>query len=347
MTHLGAAAGVATAATALWSAQLLLAMRRSTIARGHGAVMAAPCHLSRGRAEPLVSSRASLSHLAAQHAAIRASILQDVHKQYIVWQSLKALKYMHSAKLLHRDMKPSNLLLNSDCLMKVADFGLARSMHDLEGGLADDGAQAAMTDYVATRWYRAPEILLGSTVYGFGVDMWGLGCILGETLLGKPMFPGSSTINQLEIILELTGKPDLDLMKRISTFAGSMIESCGSLGRLPTYSGAQMLFEADESTIVRWKTRFPTAGDNALDLLYQLLHIDPDKRMTAQQALEHPYVATFHDSNVERVANTEVSVPIPDTEKKSTAVYRDRLYHEVSKAKRGVQPSSRSDHRDH
>merc|ERR1711998_782159 len=92
------------------------------------------------------------------HAAIRANILQDIHTQYIMWQSLKALKYMHSAELLHRDMKPSNLLLNSDCLMKVANFGLARSLKD--GQLGSD-YETILTDYVATRWYRAPEILLG------------------------------------------------------------------------------------------------------------------------------------------------------------------------------------------
>lgn len=268
------------------------------------------------------------------HAAIRASILQDIHKQYIVWQSLKALKYMHSAKLLHRDMKPSNLLLNSDCLMKVADFGLARSMHDLESAQMQEPA-SAMTDYVATRWYRAPEILLGSTVYDYGVDMWGLGCILGEILMGKPIFPGSSTINQLETIMELTGAPDADLMKSISPFASSMIQSCSN-PRLPVYTGAQTLDEANEETRVRWASKFPHATNEALDLLYQLLHIDPKKRINATQALGHPYVATFHDEAVERVALTDVYVPIPDTEKKSTAVYRERLYHEVTKAKRGV-----------
>jgi len=84
------------------------------------------------------------------HAAIRANILQDIHKQYVVWQTLKALKFMHSADLLHRDMKPSNLLLNSECLMKVADFGLARSLRDLQQ--SDGDAAAVLTDYVATRW---------------------------------------------------------------------------------------------------------------------------------------------------------------------------------------------------
>ena len=89
-----------------------------------------------------------------------------------------------------------------------------------------------MTDYVATRWYRAPEILLGSINYGFGVDIWGLGCILGEVLVGKPIFPGSSTINQLENIMELTGKPSEALGLQISPFSGTMIASmqCATKG---------------------------------------------------------------------------------------------------------------------
>ena len=114
---------------------------------------------------------------------------------------------MHSANLLHRDMKPSNLLLNSDCLMKVADFGLARSLHADRDILHAD---KALTDYVATRWYRAPEILLGAPSYTFAVDMWAVGCILGEMLSGRPIFPGTSTMNQLEKILELTGAPSAE-----------------------------------------------------------------------------------------------------------------------------------------
>jgi len=115
------------------------------------------------------------------HAVIRANILEDIHKQYIMYQLFKALKFMHSAELLHRDIKPSNLLLNSECQVKVADFGLARSMALMNKDLAD---RPVLTDYVATRWYRAPEILLGSTKYTFGVDMWSCGCILGELLGG-------------------------------------------------------------------------------------------------------------------------------------------------------------------
>jgi len=237
---------------------------------------------------------------------------------------------MHSAQLLHRDMKPSNLLLNSDCLMKVADFGLARSMQE---DARPDESCAQMTDYVATRWYRAPEILLGSQQYSFGVDMWGLGCILGEILVGKPIFPGSSTINQLETIMELTGQPNETLTNQISLYALSMISSFSR--PLPGYTAYKTLDEADEATRLRWQQRFTSASSEALDLLYQLLHIDPSRRISAEEALEHPYVATFHDRVVERVASKYVEIPIPDTEKKSTAVYRERLYHEVTKAKRG------------
>jgi mitogen-activated protein kinase 15 len=119
------------------------------------------------------------------HAVIRVNILEEIHKKYIIYQIVKCLKYMHSTDLLHRDLKPSNILLNSDCLAKVADFGLVRSVAQKE-----DGQSPVLTEYVATRWYRAPEILLGSHTYTKGVDMWSLGCILGELLNGKPIFPG-------------------------------------------------------------------------------------------------------------------------------------------------------------
>lgn len=153
------------------------------------------------------------------HAVIRANILEEVHKKYILYQSIKALKYMHSGDLLHRDMKPSNVLLNSDCHVKICDFGLARSV-------AGDDEKNVLTEYVATRWYRAPEILLGSTRYTKGVDMWSIGCILGELLGGQPLFPGESTMNQLERIIEFTGKPSGSDVKSIrSKFATTMLES--------------------------------------------------------------------------------------------------------------------------
>lgn len=125
------------------------------------------------------------------HAVIRAGILEEIHKKYIVYQVLKALKFMHSGELIHRDLKPSNILLNSLCHAKVADFGLARSVAYNE----EEHQAPVLTEYVATRWYRAPEILLGSTKYTKAVDMWSVGCILGELIIGKAIFPGTSTLN--------------------------------------------------------------------------------------------------------------------------------------------------------
>lgn len=102
------------------------------------------------------------------------------------------MKYLHSAAVIHRDLKPSNILINSDCHIKICDFGLARSL------VADQADKdVILTEEVATRWYRAPEVLLGSKNYGESADVWSIGCILAEVLLGKPFFPGNSTLNQL------------------------------------------------------------------------------------------------------------------------------------------------------
>ncbi|KAG8461197.1 hypothetical protein KFE25_002386 [Diacronema lutheri] len=250
------------------------------------------------------------------HAVIRANILEDIHKQYVMYQLFKSLKYMHSAELLHRDLKPSNLLLNSDCLMKVADFGLARSLaQDVEGA-----ADAVLTDYVATRWYRAPEILLGSTKYTKGVDMWSVGCIFGELMLGKPMFPGTSTMNQIDRILELTGLPsDKDIESIQSQFARTMLDSLA----------AQQ--HRRHRTL---KDMFPKAPPEVLDLLQSCLQFNPNNRITAEEALQHPYVSQFHHPQSEISATRAVSVSLNDNQKKSTAVYRDTLYAEVARMKR-------------
>ena len=212
--------------------------------------------------------------------------------------------------------------------MQVADFGLARSLKEKdEEELANKPEPVILTDYVATRWYRAPEILLGATTYGFGVDMWSVGCILGEMIHGKPIFPGQSTMNQLEKIMELTGIPSEATAAQISKFAPNMLEAARSRD-LPHEC------ESEAQVDARFKKHFPTASADALDLLKQTLKLKPEGRITAEAALKHPFVSQFHDPAVERDANKTVYPGIDDDKKMSTAVYRERLYHEITKMKR-------------
>lgn len=255
------------------------------------------------------------------HQVIKSNILEDIHKRYIIYQCVKALKYLHSAEILHRDLKPSNLLLNSECHMKMADFGLARSIAALSE--PSSATNPILTDYVATRWYRSPEILLGCTRYTKGVDMWAVGCILGEMLGGSPMFPGSSTMNQLDKIMEVTGRPTPeDIEATESPFASMMLDS------LQPKTGKAL------SEI------YPNAPADALDLLKKLLQFNPNKRLTAEQALEHPYLSKFHDPATEPNSPHPIKISIDDDDKRSVSEYRDLLYSEILRKKKEIRSKS-------
>jgi tRNA A-37 threonylcarbamoyl transferase component Bud32 len=117
------------------------------------------------------------------------------HVQYFVYQVLRGLKYIHSCNVLHRDLKPSNLLVNSNCDLKICDFGLARGIYDESTDLK--GGSLLLTEYVVTRWYRAPEIMLACHEYSKPIDVWSVGCIFAELLLRKPYFPGDDYIDQV------------------------------------------------------------------------------------------------------------------------------------------------------
>ena len=177
-----------------------------------------------------------------------------------------------------------------------------------------DGKAVVLTDYIATRWYRAPEILLGSNRYSTPVDMWGAGCIMGEILAGKPVFAGSSTMQQLELVCGLLGAPDEEICRHISPWAYKMIDS---MQATPAYDPKE------------WDRRFQSSSHHGLSLLQQLLVFDPRKRISAAEALKHDYLKQFHDEWVERNASTHVAICIPDATRKSTAQYRERLYKEV------------------
>lgn len=103
------------------------------------------------------------------------------------------MKYIHSANVIHRDLKPSNLLLNANCDLKICDFGLARPNAENE----------FMTEYVVTRWYRAPELLLNSSDYTAAIDVWSVGCIFMELMNRKPLFPGKDHVHQMRLLIEV------------------------------------------------------------------------------------------------------------------------------------------------
>jgi len=251
------------------------------------------------------------------HATIRANILEEIHKQYIMYQAFKALDYMHRACLIHRDMKPANLLLNSECLMKVADFGLARSLTYEKGSDVEEAN--VMTDYVATRWYRAPEILVGSSTYGVKADLWSLGCIFGEMLNGKPVFNGTSTLNQLEVIAELVGQPGEEELESLSTtFASKMFENI-----YLTDEAKQRL--ASTTLKERFQAKFPTATDDAIELIMSCLSLDPAKRIAASEGMLHPYCVQFHDD----AGVTVPQGPVHPTPKAATEALN--LYYEWPK----------------
>ncbi|KAL8918278.1 MAG: hypothetical protein Q9208_007446 [Pyrenodesmia sp. 3 TL-2023] len=218
------------------------------------------------------------------HRVIRTQDLSDDHCQYFIYQTLRALKAMHSANVLHRDLKPSNLLLNANCDLKVCDFGLARSAASTEDN------SGFMTEYVATRWYRAPEIMLTFKEYTKAIDVWSVGCILAEMLSGKPLFPGKDYHHQLTLILDVLGTPTMEDYYGIkSRRAREYIRSLPFKKKVPL------------------KHMFPRTSDLALDLLEKLLAFNPVKRITVEEALRHPYLEPYHDPEDEPTAN-----PIPE-----------------------------------
>eukprot|EP00871_Galdieria_phlegrea_P000372 jgi/Galph1/1335/GphlegSOOS_G5968.1 len=210
--------------------------------------------------------------------------LTEEHFQYFIYQILRALKYVHSADVLHRDLKPSNVLVNGNCDIKICDFGLARSasFNELGGEF--------MTQYVATRWYRAPEIMLSFRHYDKSVDIWSVGCIFAELLGRRPLFPGKDYMHQLRLITDILGTPSAQDIE--------YVESDKAL---------RFIRSLPKKSPVPWKKLYPEASDQALDLLDRMLLFDPRKRCSVEEALAHPYLSSLHDPSDEPLCESKFS----------------------------------------
>ncbi|KAL8859041.1 MAG: hypothetical protein Q9178_004522 [Gyalolechia marmorata] len=237
--------------------------------------------------------------------------LTDAHFQSFIYQILCGLKYIHSANVLHRDLKPGNLLVNADCELKICDFGLAR-------GFSMDPEENAgyMTEYVATRWYRAPEIMLSFQSYTKAIDVWSVGCILAELLGGRPFFKGRDYVDQLNQILHYLGTPNEETLSRIgSPRAQEYVRNLPLMPKVP------------------FQRLFNNANPDALDLLDRMLAFDPSSRISVEEALEHRYLHIWHDASDEPNCPTtfdfhfEVVEDVPEMRKMILAeVQRFRQY---------------------
>jgi len=190
----------------------------------------------------------------------------------IMWQLLQALTFMHSRDVLHRDLKPENILYDEKAERAViCDLGLARPK------------DICMTGYVSTRYYRAPEVMLTWQHYGAGVDIWSVGCILGEMALGRILFPGVDHVHHLRLIVSLVGSPSESILSRICAPS--------------TKRYVSMLPHQEPVDFTRLFG--PALGEQGADLVKKLLEFDPDLRISASQSLQHSFFNGFPDEFID------------------------------------------------
>jgi len=218
------------------------------------------------------------------------------HVQFFVYHILRALLYIHSANVVHRDLKPLNVLVNKNCDIKLCDFGLARG----RAGFSQEDDDFLRTEYVGTRWYRAPEIVLTSMEYTAAVDIWSVGCILGELMGRAPMFRGSDFLDQIRSICEVLGTPGDEDLRFIP----------------PENEAARNFIKTRFPSLPRkgWTAMFPGATEDQHSLLDSMLRFDPNCRMTSAEALRHPYLEGHYCEEDEIVAPRHIDWSFDDVQ---------------------------------
>ena len=229
--------------------------------------------------------------------------LTDDHIQYFIYQILRGVLYMHSANIIHRDLKPANILANKNCDLKICDLGLGRAeVYDYDQKRpksttkpkkntktdeSDSEEDPELTEYVITRWYRAPEVILCPSHYAKAVDIWSVGCIFAELLGRQPLFPGDHYLDQIQKIIAVTGTPKME-----------------DLNFIQKKDAKEFFLKLVKRTKLTWSSLFPNANPIALDLLEKMLTFNPKKRYTVDQCLSHPYFEGLHDPEQEPIATS-------------------------------------------
>ena len=208
-------------------------------------------------------------------------------KSYLL-MTLQGLEYLHLHWILHRDLKPNNLLINSQGVLKITDFGLAKMF---------GSPTRPLTHQVVTRWYRSPELLFGARLYGTGVDIWAVGCIGAELMLRKPFLAGDTDLSQLAKIFEVCGSPSA--------------ENWPGVSKLPDY------IKYVDMPQIPLEEIFTASGDDFIELIHQCLVLDPTKRWTAARALQ----SAFFKNNPPPTTGVNLPMPRSKKEKKESDLH--------------------------
>ena len=206
----------------------------------------------------------------------------------LVFQMCKSVAYLHKNNMIHRDVKPENLLIDENLNLKLCDFGFARKVKLNKQNNNID----TMTDYVATRWYRSPELLLSGGIYGPEVDYWAIGCIMGELADGNPMFPGEDEVDQLDCIIKILGNLPENLVNMYY--------------ENPIYNEKELLKVKKPETLE--KRYLGILSPTAIDFMKGLLELDPNKRLSGENVFKHKYFSIFMKNNNNNVNNNNNTI---------------------------------------
>lgn len=233
--------------------------------------------------------------------------LTDEHIQYFIYQILAGTNYIHSANVVHRDLKPSNILVNKNCEIKICDLGLGRGGIDEEQNKKEEDKEKEkeskeqkddnLTEYVITRWYRAPEVILCPREYTKSVDVWSIGCIFAELLGRQAIFQGEHYLDQIQKITAVLGSPspeDVDFITKPEA--------------------KEFILKLPKKEKKSFSKIFPKANPVALDLLEKMLTFHPKKRITIKECLEHKYFSESRDPEAETIANQSFDWSFDDVE---------------------------------